>query len=53
MKRMGQWAISFIGVLEIFADKLKEMGSSWFDFSKEEGERLVRGGSGHLCGHLP
>ena len=31
----------FHGVLEIFADKLKEIGRSWFDFSKEEGERLV------------
>ncbi|MDO4294281.1 MAG: helicase-exonuclease AddAB subunit AddB [Eubacteriales bacterium] len=31
----------FHGVLEIFADKLKEIGKSWFDFSKEEGERLV------------
>lgn len=31
----------FHGVLEIFADKLKENGYTWFDFSKEEGERLV------------
>ena len=31
----------FHGVLEIFADKLKENGYTWFDFSKEEGERIV------------
>lgn len=31
----------FHGVLEIFADKLKELGRTWFDFSKAEGERLV------------
>lgn len=31
----------FHGVLEIFADRLKENGYTWFDFSKEEGERLI------------
>lgn len=31
----------FHGVLEIFGDKLKEHGWNWFDFPKEEGERLV------------
>lgn len=31
----------FHGVLEIFADKLRCIGRTWFDFSKEEGERLV------------
>lgn len=31
----------FHGVLEIFAEKLKENGYTWFDFSKEEGERLI------------
>lgn len=29
------------GVLEIFAEKLKEIGKNWFDFTEEEGERLV------------
>lgn len=31
----------FHGVLEIFADRLRESGGSWFTFSREEGERLV------------
>lgn len=31
----------FHGVLEIFAEKLKENHYTWFDFPKEEGERLV------------
>lgn len=31
----------FHGVLEIFADKLKENHYTWFDFPKEEGERLI------------
>ncbi len=31
----------FHGVLEIFADKLKEAGRTWFDFTEEEGERLI------------
>lgn len=31
----------FHGVLEIFAEKLKENHYTWFDFPKEEGERLI------------
>lgn len=31
----------FHGVLEIFAEKLLENGYTWFDFPKEEGNRLV------------
>lgn len=31
----------FHGVLEIFADKLKENHYTWFDFSGEEGDRLI------------
>lgn len=31
----------FHGVLEIFAEKLKEQGYTWFDFPKETGEALV------------
>ena len=31
----------FHGVLEIFADQLKEAGLTWFDFTEEEGERLI------------
>lgn len=31
----------FHGVLEIFAEKLKENNYTWFDFPKEEGERLI------------
>ena len=31
----------FHGVLEIFGEKLKEKGYTWFDFPKEEGEALV------------
>ena len=31
----------FHGVLEIFGEKLKEHGWTWFDFPREEGEKLV------------
>ncbi|MDE7276257.1 MAG: PD-(D/E)XK nuclease family protein [Lachnospiraceae bacterium] len=31
----------FHGVLAIFADKLEEHHHTWFDFSKEEGEKLL------------
>lgn len=31
----------FHGVLEIFGEKLKEKGWSWFDFPKEEGDSLI------------
>ncbi len=31
----------FHGVLEIFGDKLRECGYTWFDFPAEEGERLI------------
>lgn len=31
----------FHGVLELFGEKLRERGYSWFDFPKEEGEALV------------
>ncbi len=31
----------FHGVLELFAEKLRENGYTWFDFPPEEGERLV------------
>lgn len=48
LKEQGEYSFEavdlgniFHGVLEIFAEKLRENGYSWFDFSKEEGERLV------------
>lgn len=31
----------FHGVLELFADKLEENHSTWFEFSEQEGERLL------------
>ncbi|MFR6329516.1 MAG: hypothetical protein ACLUOI_12290 [Eisenbergiella sp.] len=41
----------FHGVLEIFGEKLKEHGWTWFDFPREEGEKLVEEAGG-LCGNL-
>ena len=32
----------FHGVLAEFSERLPEIGRSWFDFSKEEGEKLLR-----------
>lgn len=48
LKEQGEYSFEavdlgniFHGVLEIFSDKLKENGFTWFDFPKAEGERLV------------
>lgn len=48
LKEQGEYSFEavdlgniFHGVLEIFAEKLKENQYTWFDFPKEEGERLI------------
>lgn len=48
LKEQGEYSFEavdlgniFHGVLEIFSEKIKENGFTWFDFPKDEGERLV------------